>query len=143
MMFGDLAQRDLDGASDIHPCAFRRRSYPSCPPAKTKSAGQFVGEKLDLSSQLLAAAQVVKCLRLGQFPPQLSQLLLVGCACLWIKDFARVAELLDVIRRQAEDPKGRSFRSFLAETRTSTGQSEDMELLVRMSQQMSNRPYAK
>src|SRR5215510_13007798 len=102
MMFGDLAQGDLDGASDIHPCAFRRCSSPSCPPAKTKSAGQFVGEKIDLSSQSLAAAQVVKCLRIGQFSPQFGQPLLVGRTRLRVKDFAGVATLLKVIKRQAE-----------------------------------------
>lgn len=97
-----------------------------------------MGEKIDLSSQLLAAAQVVKCLRLGQFLPQLGQPLLVGCSRLWIKDFAHVAAPLEVIERQAAGRKGMRFRSFLAETRTSAGQGEDMELLVRMLQQMSN-----
>ena len=45
MMLSNLAQGDLDGAGNVHPCAFRRRTHFPRPPAKTNSTGQFVGEK--------------------------------------------------------------------------------------------------
>ena len=98
-MLADLAQGDLDGAGNVHPCAFRWRAYPPRPPAKPNRTGQFVGEKVELSGQLLAPAQVMKLLRFGQFLPQLAHPLLVGRARLGIKHFPGVA--LGVIEWQA------------------------------------------
>ena len=105
-MFTDLAQGDLDGAGNVHPCAFRRRAHPPRPPAKPNRTGQFVGEKVELGGQLLAPAQVMKLLRLGQFLPQLAHPLLVGRSRLGIKDFPGVAEPLGVIEWQAGVLKG-------------------------------------
>ncbi len=50
MMFTDLAQGDLDGAGNVHPCAFRWRAYSPRPPAKPDCTSQFVGEKVDLAA---------------------------------------------------------------------------------------------
>jgi hypothetical protein len=67
MMLGELAQGELDGAGNVHPRAFRRRSYPPRSPAQAKSTGECVGEKVNLSGELFAPAQIMKVLRLGQF----------------------------------------------------------------------------
>ena len=101
MMFTDLAQGDLDGAGNVHPCAFRWRAYPPRPSAKPDRTSQLVGEKVELVGEPLAPAQVMKLLRLGQFRSQLGQTLLVGRSRLRIKDFPGIAEPFGVVEWQA------------------------------------------
>ena len=117
-MLSDLAQGDFDGAGDVYPCAFRGgASLRARPPRPTARVNSWVSKSIS-AVEPLAAAQVMKFLRLGQFLPQLGQPLLVGRSCLWIKDFPRVAEPLGVSRTTGWGPERNEFPQSLAETRT-------------------------
>src|ERR1051325_8369459 len=78
----------------------------------------------------------MKALRLGQFLLELAQALPVAHSRLGIKDFSGSVGFLNMIERCVGVLKESSFRGSRAQVCTDSDQGKDMDLLVRMEQQM-------
>lgn len=134
----ELFKHLFDGLGHSDTGTFDRRVRLPHAATKPNGTGEFVRENVDLSRQVFAPPYVLEALGFGEFLPQLAQALFVSGSALWIKDFSSSAETLGVIVWLTRIVKGGSVSEFFTQVCTISDQSDNVNFLVRLLQEIGN-----